>query len=230
MAIGKTRELPLTSDKKTPFVIDTDEDVAWGAEYLVGREPRFAKIIAVHGLPSPRRVENSLASLLKIITEQLISLKAADAIWRRIETKLHPFEPGEILDLGLDNLQGLGLTRAKARCFQAIAAAVQGGGVNFESLNHLADQEVLDKLIEIPGIGPWTADIYLLSALGRADACPAADLALQIAAQDLFALQSRPTPPAFLTLAENWRPWRSVAARLLWSHYRGLRGLSQRVN
>ena len=197
---------------------------------MVRCEPRFAKVIAVHGLPSPRRVENNLASLLKIITEQLISLKAADAIWRRIKSKLHPFEPAEILELGLDSLQGLGLTRGKARSFQAIARAVQGGKLNFESLNHLADHEVLDKLTELPGIGPWTADIYLLSALGRADACPAADLALQIAAQDLFALQSRPTPLAFLTLAENWRPWRSVAARLLWSHYRGLRGLSQRVN
>ncbi len=222
--------MPLTSDSVIPSVIETDEHIARGANYLVGCEPRFAKVIAIHGLPSPRRVENNLASLLKITTEQLISLKAADAIWRRIETKLLPFEPGEILELGLVNLQGLGLTRGKARSFQAIAAAIQSGTLSFQSLNHLTDQEVLDKLTELPGIGPWTADIYLLSALGRADACPAADLALQVAAQDLFALQRRPTPPAFLTLAENWRPWRSVAARLLWSHYRGLRGLSQRVN
>jgi DNA-3-methyladenine glycosylase II len=222
--------LPPISEPRTFSVIETEAHVAQAAEYLAGCEPRFGKIIAVHGLPSPRRVENSLASLLKIITEQLISLKAADAIWRRIETKLHPFEPAEILELSMVNLQGLGLTRAKARSFQAMATAVQSGELNFESLNHLTDQEVLDKLIELPGIGPWTADIYLLSALGRADACPAADLALQIAAQDLFTLEGRPTPQAFLSLAENWRPWRSVAARLLWSHYRGLRGISQRVN
>ncbi len=93
MAIGKARELPLTSDVKRFPVIETDADIARGVEFLVAREPCFAKIIEVYGLPSSRRVENNLASLLKIVTEQLISLQAADAIWRLIETRLHPFEP-----------------------------------------------------------------------------------------------------------------------------------------
>ena len=230
MGIGKARELPQISDSRTFSVIETDAHIARAAAYLVGCEPCFANVIAVHGLPSPRRVENSLASLLKIVTEQLISLKAADAIWRRIETELHPFELARILERSLEDLQRLGLTRAKARSFQAIATAVQDGQLNFEALQHVSDQEVLDSLMSLPGIGPWTADIYLLAALGRADACPAGDLALQIAAQDLLALQGRPTPRAFLARAESWRPWRSVAARLLWSHYRGLKGLSQQVN
>ena len=160
----------------------------------------------------------------------MISLKAADAIWRRIETRLHPFEPHVILEFSLEDLQGLGLTRAKARSFQAIAKAMDSGELNLESLHEVPDQEILAKLIALPGIGTWTADIYLLTALGRADACPAGDLALQIAAQDLFAMDGRPTPKAFLERAETWKPWRSVAARLLWSHYRGLKGLSQRVN
>jgi DNA-3-methyladenine glycosylase II len=196
----------------------------------VEREPGFAKVIAVHGLPSPRRVENNLQNLLKIVTEQLISLRAADAIWQRIEACLQPFEPAKILKLGQDDLRNLGLTRAKARSFQAIAEAIQTGVLNFESLHHMSDQDVLEKLVSLSGIGPWTADIYLLAALGRADACPAGDLALQVAAQDLFAMNDRPTSKAFLAKAENWKPWRSVAARLLWSHYRGLKGLSQRVN
>ena len=222
--------MPLTSDAKKFPLIETDADIATGAEFLVGREPGFAKVIAVHGLPSSRRVENSLASLLKIVTEQLISLKAADAIWRRIETRLHPFEPHEILKFSVEDLQGLGLTRAKARSFQAIATAIHNGELNFDSLHQVPDQDVLAKLLALPGIGPWTADIYLLTALGRADACPSGDLALQMAAQDLFTMDGRPTPKAFLARAENWKPWRSVAARLLWSHYRGLKGLSQRVN
>jgi DNA-3-methyladenine glycosylase II len=230
MAIGKARALPLTSDAKRFPVIETDADIARGADFLVAREPCFGKVIAVHGLPSSRRVENNLASLLKIVTEQLISLKAADAIWRRVETRLLPFEPHEILKLSLEDLQSLGLTRAKARSFQAIAMAIHGGELDFESLHEAPDQEVLAKLIALPGIGPWTADIYLLTALGRADACPAGDLALQMAAQDLFAMSGRPTPKTFLERAENWRPWRSVAARLLWSHYRGLKGLCQKVN
>jgi DNA-3-methyladenine glycosylase II len=227
LAIGRTRGLPLTF--KSPL-IESEADIARGAEFLVAREPCFAKVIAVHGLPSPRRVENNLQNLLKIVTEQLISLKAADAIWQRIETCLHPFEPGEILKRNVDDLRNLGLTRAKARSFHAIAEAIQSGVLNFESLHQVPDRGVLDKLVALPGIGPWTADIYLLSALGRADACPAGDLALQVAAQDLFAMKDRPTPKDFLTKAENWKPWRSVAARLLWSHYRGLKGLSQRVN
>jgi DNA-3-methyladenine glycosylase II len=229
MAIGKARELLLTSDAKFQ-VIENDADIARGADFLVAREPRFAKVIDVHGLPSARRVENGLASLLKIVTEQLISLKAADVIWRRVETRLHPFEPGEILKFGLEDLQSLGLTRAKARSFQAIATVIHSGELNFESLHQVPDHDVLAKLMALPGIGPWTADIYLLTALGRADACPAGDLALQMAAQDLFAMEGRPTPKAFLEKAENWKPWRSVAARLLWSHYRGLKGLSQQVN
>lgn len=230
MAIGKAGALPLISDAKRFPIIETDADIAAGVEFLVGREPCFERVITAHGLPSPRRVENNLSSLLKIVTEQLISLKAADAIWRRIETRLHPFEPHEILKFSLDDLQSLGLTRAKARSFQAIANAIHCGELNFDSLHQVPDQDVLAKLLALPGIGPWTADIYLLTALGRVDACPAGDLALQMAAQDLFAMNGRPTPKAFLERAENWKPWRSVAARLLWSHYRGLKGLSQRVN
>jgi len=228
--IGRTRGLPLTSDTNNSLVIETEDDIAQGAEFLVRREPRFARVIAAHGLPSARRVENNLQNLLKIVTEQLISLKAADAIWRRIGARIHPFEPKEILKLDQDDLRNLGLTRAKARSFRAIAEAIQSGVLDFESLHHLPDQDVLEKLVSLPGIGPWTADIYLLSALGRADACPAGDLALQVAAQDLFAMNDRPTSKAFLTKAENWKPWRSVAARLLWSHYRGLKCLSQKVN
>ena len=132
MAIGKARALPLTSDAKKFPVIETDADIATGAEFLVGREPCFEKVIAVHGLPSSRRVENCLASLLKIVTEQLISLKAADAIWRRIESRLHPFEPREILKFSVEDLQSLGLTRAKARSFQAIANAIHRGELDFE--------------------------------------------------------------------------------------------------
>ena len=228
--IGKAKELHLTSDANKSAVIETEKDIARGVEFLVVREPRFAKVVATHGLPSSRRVENNLPSLLKIITEQLISLKAADAIWQRLEARLHPFEPVKILKLGQDDLRNLGLTGAKARSFLAIASAVQTSVLNFESLAQMPDGHVLEKLVSLPGIGPWTADIYLLSALGRADACPSGDLALQVAAQHLFALKERPNPQVFLKKAEAWRPWRSVAARLLWSHYRGVKGLSQRVN
>lgn len=230
MAIGRRRELPLTSDAARPCVIETPSDIARGVAFLLSREPRFAPVIDIHGMPSPRRVENSLASLLEIITYQLISLQAAKAIWQRLEARLQPFAPERILALEIEHLKQLGLSGAKARSFLAIAEAVRCGDLDFASLAQMSDHDVLKKLVALPGIGQWTADIYLLSALGRADACPSGDLALQLAAQSLFALGERPLPKAFLLQAEAWRPWRSVASRLLWSHYRGLKGLSQKVN
>ncbi len=229
MVIGKPRGLPLISEQAIFPVIENDEHVAEGVDHLIAIEPRFARVLEAHGVPSARRAENNLASLLKIIVEQLISLKAADAIWQRIETRLHPFDAAEILKLEHDQLKSLGLTGAKTTCFHAICTAVTNGELDFSALHYIPDEDVLKKLMSLSGIGPWTADIYLLSALGRADACPSGDLALQLAAQDLLALKERPSPKQFLAIAEAWRPWRSVAARLLWSHYRGLKGLSQHV-
>ena len=118
----------------------------------MAREPCFEKVIAVHGLPSSRRVDNYLASLLKIVTEQLISLKAADAIWRRIETRLHPFEPREILKFSVEDLQSLGLTRAKARSFRPLRTAIHRGELNFDSLHQVSDRDVLTKLMALPGM------------------------------------------------------------------------------
>jgi DNA-3-methyladenine glycosylase II len=230
MVTGRLRELPLTSDMRRSTVITTEDDVAQGVKFLVAREPRFAAIVDRHGIPPVRRVENGLPSLLAIVTEQLISLQAAAAIWRRIEARLHPFEPDVILGHSHDELKLLGLSGAKARCFHAVSAAVRSGQLNFAALDALSDEAALATLVSLPGIGPWTADIYVLAALGRTDVCAGGDLALQVAAQDLFALHERPNAKTFLALAEDWRPWRSVAARLLWSHYRGLKGLSQVVN
>ena len=227
MVIGRTKVLHLTSDRGKPRIVARDADVAQGVEFLVALEPRFGRVVEEHGLPPLRRVENGLPSLLHIITEQLISLTAAAAIWRRIEARLHPFEPAAILEIGLDEFRQLGLSGAKARCFHAISKAVHQGELNFELMAEMSDGAVAAMLLALPGVGPWTADIYALSALGRADICVSGDLALQVAAQDLFGLSERPGSRAFLVIAEGWRPWRSVAARLLWSHYRGLKDLSQ---
>jgi DNA-3-methyladenine glycosylase II len=230
MATGRTRALPLTSSHEKSRVIASQEDVVRGVGFLVAREPRFARVVETHGIPPVRLVANNLPSLLNIITEQLISLKAAAAIWQRIEAHFRPFEPAKVLAASHDELKQLGLSGAKARCFQAISTAVHRGELNFQSLTEMPDAAAHAALLALPGIGPWTADIYVLAALGRADICPSGDLALQVAAQDLFALNGRPGPKEFLAMAEAWKPWRSVAARLLWSHYRGLKGLSQRVN
>ncbi len=230
LATGNQRGLPLISDDRTLQAPISESDIEAGVSFLVAQEPRFGAVIKTYGLPPARHVENCLPSLLKIVTEQLISLQAADAIWQRIESSLHPFAPEEIFARSEAELKSLGLSGAKARSFIALSQAVVTGDLNFHALAKMGDEDALRKLISLPGIGPWTADIYLLTALGRTDACPSGDLALQVAAQHLLGMDERPTPKDFLALAEAWRPWRSVAARLLWSHYRGLKGITQRVN
>lgn len=210
-------------------ILTHDGDIASHCQRLIALEPRFAAIVSRHGPPPLRRAEGGLPGLLRIVTDQLISLKAGEAIWRRAEAELAPFDAPRIARMREASLMRLGLSGAKARCFKAAAKAVACGALDFTRLDSLPDAEVADALCAIPGIGPWTADIYLLSAMGRADAWPAGDLALQVGAQHLLSLAERPSPRALATLAENWRPHRAVAARLLWSHYRGLKGMTQAV-
>ncbi len=194
---------------------------------LVNIEPRFATVQQMHGTPSLRSGDAGLAGLLMIVTEQFLSLGAAAAIWKRLHAAIQPFEASGILLFQSEDLVALGLSRAKARTFHAAAEAVRNGELVFGNLPDLSDDLIHTKLTALPGVGPWTADIFLLSCLGRCDAWPAGDLALQAAAADLFSLKSRPVPAQLTELAKPWRPHRAAAARLLWAHYRGLKGLKQ---
>jgi len=175
--------------------LDTVRDLEVAVARLSAVEPRFAGVVERHGLPPLRHAEAGLESLLRIVTDQLISLKAGRAIWSRLATRL---------------------------TFQAAAAAFAAG--RFDDAVTLPEDEVERRLLAIPGVGPWTASIYLLTVLRLADAWPAADLALQVAAQDLLALAERPSTRRMVELGQVWRPYRSAAALLLWRHYRGLRG------
>ena len=204
--------------------LDTVQDLKAAVRWLSAREPRFAGIVARHGLPSLRHAEPDLASLLRIVTDQLISLKAGEAIWSRLATRLGRFAPADVLGTSEEALRALGLSGAKARTFHAAARSFFDG--HFDNAADLGEAEVQRRLLDIPGIGPWTASIYLLMALRAADAWPAADLALQVAAADLFALGVRPSARQMAALGEAWRPHRSTAALLLWRHYRGLRGMA----
>ncbi len=174
-------------------------------------------------------MDGGLAGLLRIVTDQMISLKAGEAIWARLERELRPFDAATIARKRHASLMRLGLSGAKARAFKQLAKAVASGAFDFDNLHRMPDDLALTTLTALPGIGPWTADIYLLSAMGRADAWPAGDLALQAAVQHLFGLPQRPDARTLAAMAESWRPCRSVGARLLWSHYRGLRGMAQTV-
>jgi DNA-3-methyladenine glycosylase II len=207
-----------------------DDELRSMIDHLVCREPRFAPVVQRHGVPALRRSKPGLESLLRIVTDQLISLKAGAAIWRRLETHLAPFEPDRIARCSVSELRGLGLSGAKARTFIAAAAAFCGPEFSDANMACLPDDELARLLMTVKGVGSWTTDIYLLSAVQSADAWPATDLALQVAAAHLLDLPGRPDGRVMALIAEPWRPYRAVAARLLWSHYRGLKGMTQAVS
>ena len=204
--------------------LHTTEDFEAAVAQLSAVAPRFSAVVECHGMPPLRHVEPGLQSLLRIVTDQLISLKAGEAIWARLAARLGRFTPDLVLAANQEELRSLGLSGAKARTFHAAALAFGQGSLS--DADGLGDAEVQRRLLAIPGVGPWTASIYLLMALRSADAWPAADLALQVAAQDLFCLQERPSSRRMAELGEAWRPYRSAAALLLWRHYRGLRDMS----
>ena len=190
-------------------------------------EPRFRPTLDQHGTPSLRTSPQGLEGLLMIVTQQFLSLQAADAIWARVRKNIEPFDAETILNLSAEELLRLGLSRAKIKTFYETARRVLNGQLNFIELETHDEENVTKQLCDLPGVGPWTADIYLLAVMGAADAWPAGDLALRIAVQDFLKLNQRPEIKDMAHLAENWRPHRAVAARLLWSHYRGLKGIKQ---
>jgi DNA-3-methyladenine glycosylase II len=210
-------------------LIETAADLEDGVAALTKCEPRFGGV-AAQGLPALRRRAQGFATLVEIVIEQMISLKAARAIITRLRAAYDPLAAKTIYGAQAETLQALGLSRAKAKSVLVLAEAAAAGMLDFDGLTSLDDDVVRQCLTCYSGIGPWTAEIYLLTALGRRDAWPHGDIALQRAAQMLFGLAERPDAKAMQALAEPWRPWRSVAARLLWAHYRRIMGILPAVD
>lgn len=201
----------------------TQQDLETAIARLIAIEPRFASVHVKHGTPSLRRASADLESLLSIITDQFLSLQAGAAIWVRLKARLGEVSPQKVIACSQEELVLLGLSRAKAKCFHGCASAE----LDFASLVEVEPEMIRQKLLAIWGIGPWTADIFLLTAVAHANAWPVGDLALQIAAQDLLGLRKRPDVVKMAKIAKPWQPYRAAAARLLWAHYRGLKGLAQ---
>jgi DNA-3-methyladenine glycosylase II len=196
-------------------IILTEACVAEGAEWLAAREERFAGALALTGPLPLRRSEAGFRALLSAIVSQQVSVASANAIWARMEAA--GFCDAERMAVATgEELRAVGLSRQKARYGQALAAA----GIDFDTLRDVPDEDVVAVLTAVPGIGRWTAEIYAMFALGRADVFAPGDLALQEAAKVLFGLEVRPTERAMRAMAEAWSPWRAVAARLLWAYYR----------
>jgi DNA-3-methyladenine glycosylase II len=200
-------------------IIETPEDVAEGAAHLAAIEPRFAAALALTGPLPLRRRDDGFETLFSAIVSQQVSTASATAIWNRLAGIGATTRDG-VLAASDEALRAAGLSRQKAAYGRAIAAS----GIDFAALRGLPDAEIVAELTRIKGVGVWTAEIYAMFSLGRADVFAPGDLALRDAAHRLFELEARPSERALREMSLAWSPWRSVAARLLWAYYRTVRG------
>jgi DNA-3-methyladenine glycosylase II len=202
-----------------PFIIHSAADLDHAITRLVAIEPRFETILAQAGKPPLRRRADGFAGLASIIVAQQLSTASARAIWGRLTAAFDPLDADAVLRARGARLARAGLSAPKIKTLKAIARAIASGELDLAKLVELPADDVQDALTAVHGIGPWTADIYLLFCLGHADAWPAGDLALQEAARRMLGLKLRPDASALRLLAEPWRPWRGAAACLLWHYY-----------
>lgn len=188
-------------------------------QHLARADADLRRALKRVGPPPPRHRPAGFEALLWIIVGQQISIKAADAIWHRLVAALDPPTPRGLLRFGDGGLREIGFSRQKIKYGLGLAELVLERRLDLTALETLPDDEAVAAITAVPGLGRWSAEIYLLSSLDRPDVMPADDLALLVAAQRLKGLAERPTPKALRAMAEPWRPWRSVAARLLWHYY-----------
>ena len=199
--------------------IRTTVDLKEGVAALVGSCGHLARVHAVAGDPPLRRRAAGFKGLARVIVGQQLSVASAGAIWGRLEAIAQPFTPASFVKLPEKDLRQAGLSVAKIATLRGVAAAIDAGSLDLDALTDAPEDVVHAKLTALKGIGPWTADIYILFCLARADAWSPGDLALQVAVKDALALKDRPGQPLMIEVAEVWRPWRAVAARMLWSYY-----------
>ena len=195
-------------------IIETEACIAEGTAFLTAHEPRFAHAVSLTGPLPLRRRQDGFRALLDAIVSQQISVAAADSIWARLEA-IGAVEVGGLALRSDEELRTCGLSRQKIGYARALAAS----GIDFVGLRQSATIDVISTLVTVKGIGTWTAEIYAMFSLGRADIFAPGDLALQEAYRLLFEIDERPKEKAFREIASAWSPWRGVAARLLWAYY-----------
>ena len=197
------------------MIINSQTEIELGSRYLIEVEPRFSEALQITGpLPLRRRAEG-FAALLDMIVSQQVSVAAAESIWLRLKNAGY-IEAEALLNCRDEELRECGLSRQKVSYVKALATA----NLDYFALRDYSDEVLISCLTKIRGIGRWTAEIYGIFSLGRSDMFSAGDLALQESTKTLFELAQRPTEKELRLIAEPWRPWRAVAARLLWSYYR----------
>ena len=205
--------------KPAHHIIHTDDDVRAGVRALRRKCAIIRRAHDLAGDPPLRRRDGGFEGLARIIVGQQVSVASAAAIWGRFEAALRPVDAAGVANASDEILRGVGLSRPKIRTLRNVSAAVVSGELDLAALDVAPDEIVHQSLRSVSGIGPWTADIYLLFCLGRADAFASGDLALQIAAALAAEQRDRLSLAELEEMAERWRPWRGVAARLLWAYY-----------
>jgi DNA-3-methyladenine glycosylase II len=204
----------------------SQEFFAQAVAELAERDTDLAAVVEKYGQPPFWVREPGFPSLVYIILEQQVSLASARAAFERLKAAVNPLTPRRFLKLTDADLLRIGFSRQKTLYTRLLASAIQRRQLNLRALHNLDDDDdhAREKLLALKGIGPWTADIYLLSALRRPDIWPIGDLALATAVQEVKRLRKRPSPEKLEKMSAPWRPWRAVAARLFWHAYLSKRG------
>ena len=204
--------------------IATHDDIAEGIEALMRLDPRLAPVAAAAGEVPLRLSEPGFASLAGIVVAQQVSRASADAMTARLDALIGPLDAAAVLAAGEDALRAAGLSHAKQATLLAIARAVVDDGLDLRGLAARDAAAAIARLTALRGVGPWTAEVYLLFCAGHPDIFPARDVALQSAVGHALSIAPRPPEKALYLLAESWAPWRGVAARLFWAYYRHMHG------
>ncbi|MCZ8261112.1 MAG: DNA-3-methyladenine glycosylase 2 family protein [Beijerinckiaceae bacterium] len=200
-------------------VITNDDDIKRGMEILAGICPHMRMIGETIGPPPLRWREPGFAGLVSTITAQQLSVSSANAIRTKLMARLDPLTPEALLGASEEELRACGLSGPKIRTLRALAGAITGGDLPFDRLGEMPVPEAQAALVRVHGIGPWTAEVYMMFCLGVQDIFAPADLALQEGAKLAMGLETRPTTKEMAEIATRWAPWRAVAARMLWAWY-----------
>jgi DNA-3-methyladenine glycosylase II len=202
-------------------VILNSKSLAETALLLAQQDGDLSRIFKTYGNPPLWRRPASFTTLVRIILEQQVSLKSADSMCRRLRASIQPFTAQGFIEFGSHDLRRLGVTRQKTAYLLHLSSSIVERNLNLRRLSGMSDIEAKAALMRLKGIGSWSADVYLLMAMCRADIWPAGDLALAVAVKELKGLERRPSTEELEIVAESWRPNRAVAARMLWQYYLG---------
>jgi DNA-3-methyladenine glycosylase II len=213
----------MTTDIATEPRIDTPEGVAWHLDALIALQPRLAPMREAVGPVLPRVNPKHFAGMAKVICGQQLSVQSAAAIWSRFSVIPGALDPATYLLLDEGTVRGAGFSRGKFLALRAVSEAVLAGDLDFAAVDKLPGDEAIARLVALKGIGPWTAEVYLLFCAAHPDIFPAGDLALLKAAHQGLALDARPTIKEMIAIAHDWSPHRSVAALLFWRYFAALK-------